>query len=331
MAWFHQRTQHRFVLMPHRREPTVANAPQHLYVDGPIKSAGQVGAVWASDEEVVATGRFRSGPEIGFVKASNPHSGSFCVSAQQLEHLRMADWPPATFVSPLETAATGTVLQQFPILKPSWACREFLALEHGNPSFLRLMGEWPVRQPGSPVYGWPAAAISPSIGSHTAVVGDQRGYSSDACQVVWFRLGWLRLALLGLAFTCERFSGGVCREAAAAGGSGHLGDVPIAVPSPSRPHRNTATTSRRLPMFPLGAGMQQPLRTGSKSRSGGSKSRRLCCQSLMSHASSRRLVMKRGRFPARQLLLLSRIATESCLLSRWSGSTEHSGRWRRNS
>ena len=147
MAWFHQRTQQRFVLMPHRREPTVANAPQHLYVDGPIKSAGQAGAVWASDEDVVATGRFRAGPEIGFVRASNPHSGSFCVSAHQLEHLRMADWPPATFVGPLETAATGTVLQQFPILKPSWACRDFLALEHGNPSFLRLMGEWPVRQP----------------------------------------------------------------------------------------------------------------------------------------------------------------------------------------
>ena len=146
LAWFHQRTQQRFVLMPHRREPSVANAPQQLYVDGPIKSAGQAGAVWASDEKVVATGRFRSGPEISFVKASNPHSGSFCVSAAQLAQMRTASWPPATFVGPLETAATGTVLEHFPVLKPSWACREFLALEHGNPSFLRLLSEWPVRQ-----------------------------------------------------------------------------------------------------------------------------------------------------------------------------------------
>ncbi len=146
MEWFHQRTQHRFVLMPHRREPTVANAPKHLYVDGPIKSADQAEAVWASDEAVVATGRFRSGPEIGFVKASNPHSGSFCVSAPQLAQLRQASWPPPTFVGPLETAATGAVLEHFPILKPSWSCRSFLALEHANPSFLRFLGEWPVRQ-----------------------------------------------------------------------------------------------------------------------------------------------------------------------------------------
>lgn len=146
LAWFHQRTDHRFVLMPHRREPTVANAPQHLYVDGPIKPEGQLQPVWASDETVVANGRFWDGQELGFVEASNPHSGSFCVSAPQLEQLRSAPWPPPTFVGPLETAATGTLLGQFPVLKPSWACREFLTLEHGNPSFLRLLGELPRRE-----------------------------------------------------------------------------------------------------------------------------------------------------------------------------------------
>lgn len=145
LAWFHQRTDHQFVLMPHRREPTVANAPQQFYVDGPIKPEGQLQPVWASDEAVVATGRFWDGQEIGFVSASNPHSGSFCVSAPQLERLRGAPWPPAPFVGPLETAATGTVLGQFPVLKPSWPCRDFLTLEHGNPSFLRLLGDLPQR------------------------------------------------------------------------------------------------------------------------------------------------------------------------------------------
>ena len=146
LAWFHQRTDHRFVLMPHRREPTVANAPQHLYVDGPIKPEGQPEPAWASDEVVVASGRFRDGQELSFVEASNPHSGSFCVSALQLEQLRNAPWPPLPFVGPLETAATGTLLGRFPVLKPSWACREFLTLEHGNPSFLRLLGELPRRE-----------------------------------------------------------------------------------------------------------------------------------------------------------------------------------------
>ena len=146
LAWFHQRTNHRFVLMPHRREPTVANAPQQLYVDGPIKPAGQSQQVWASDESIAAGGRFWDGQEISFAEASNPHSGSFCVSAPQLEQLRSAPWPPPTFVGPLETAATGTLLGHFSVLKPSWACREFLTLEHGNPSFLRLLGELPRRE-----------------------------------------------------------------------------------------------------------------------------------------------------------------------------------------
>ena len=145
LAWFHQRTEHRFVLMPHRREQTVANAPQRLFVDGPIKPEGQAEPVWASEEKLMASGRFWDGQELGFVQASNPHSGSFCLSAPQLEQLRSAPWPPPPFVGPLETAATGTVLGHFPVLKPSWACRDFLTLEHGNPSFLRLLGELPQR------------------------------------------------------------------------------------------------------------------------------------------------------------------------------------------
>lgn len=146
LAWFYERTDHRFVLMPHRREPTVAHAPQQLYVDGPIKPQGQSEPVWASDGAVLASGRFWDGQELDFVEASNPHSGSFCVSAPQLERLRLAPWPPAAFVGPLETAATGTLLGHFPVLKPSWSCREFLAIEHGNPSFLQLLGQLPQRE-----------------------------------------------------------------------------------------------------------------------------------------------------------------------------------------
>jgi len=40
LAWFHRRTDHQFVLMPHRLEYAVANAPQRLFVDGPIKPLG---------------------------------------------------------------------------------------------------------------------------------------------------------------------------------------------------------------------------------------------------------------------------------------------------
>ncbi len=146
LAWFHDRTDHRFVLMPHRREPTVANAPEHLYVDGPIKPVDQTVPVWAKDEVVQAHVRFWDGQEIDFAEVANPHSGCFCISTPQLEKLRSAPWPPDSFVGPLETAATGTVLNHFKVLKPSLPFREFLTIEHGNPSFLETLKTLPRRE-----------------------------------------------------------------------------------------------------------------------------------------------------------------------------------------
>lgn len=145
ISWFYTQTENRFVLMPHRFEHTVANSPQKLYVDGPIKELGKRESVWASDEIIVATGQYLNEQEVDFANASNPHSGSFCVSKIQRECLSISSWPPPTFIGPLETAATGTLLNVYPILKSSWACREFLQIEHGNPSFLSLLNQFPRR------------------------------------------------------------------------------------------------------------------------------------------------------------------------------------------
>ena len=56
------------------------------------------------------------------------------------------DSDPKLFVGPLETAATGTVLDQFPVLKPLWSDRDFFCLEHGHPSFLVHLGRMPLRK-----------------------------------------------------------------------------------------------------------------------------------------------------------------------------------------
>lgn len=145
LAWFYERTDHRFVLMPHRLEPSVANAPRRLFVDGPIKPRDQQTPVWAGEEALGAEGRFWDGQQISFVEASNPHSGTFCLSRPQLATVCASAWPPPRFIGPLETAATGIVLPHFPVLKPSWACRDFLSIEHANPSFLGLMAQLPRR------------------------------------------------------------------------------------------------------------------------------------------------------------------------------------------
>lgn len=146
LVWFYKLTNQQYILMPHRREPTVANAPQSLYIDGPINFRGASTPLHSNSEPVVFCERFNSGAEVQFVEASNPHSGMFCLTDQQLNKIRDAEWPPTTFVSPLETAATGVLLPHYPILKTSWACRKFFEIEHGNPSFLGYLGALPEKK-----------------------------------------------------------------------------------------------------------------------------------------------------------------------------------------
>jgi len=150
-VWFTERTQHRFVLMPHRIEPCVAQAPMRLCVDGPIKPVEQQEAVWSDQEQEFARGTFWDGRSVGFAVASNPHSGSFCLSEVQRQAMvqRQSEFAPTTFVGPLETAATGTVLDHFPVLKPLWPERDFLWLEHGHPSFLNQLKRMPLHKVAS--------------------------------------------------------------------------------------------------------------------------------------------------------------------------------------
>jgi hypothetical protein len=145
LVWFTERTQHRYVLMPHRLEPCVAQAPMRLYVDGPVKPVGQEKQVWCDQEQELARGTYWDGRSVGFAEASNPHSGSFCLSEAQRQHLLTRNAEPVEFVGPLETAATGTVLSQFPVWKTVWAERDFLWVEHGHPSFLLHLQRLPVR------------------------------------------------------------------------------------------------------------------------------------------------------------------------------------------
>ena len=134
LIWFTARTEHRFALMPHRFEPTGDPAHPRLFVDGPIAATSF--PAHHQPAAGVASGQFWDGQMIQFDVASNPHSGSFALSAIQRQLLAKRGVADDGFVGPLETVATYTVLQHLPVLKPSWPCRDFLTLEHGHPSFL---------------------------------------------------------------------------------------------------------------------------------------------------------------------------------------------------
>jgi hypothetical protein len=143
LAWFLERTKHRFVLMPHRYEVSGDHQAPRLFIDGPLSE--EVLSAFQQPQEAIASGTFWDGQKVSFDVASNPHSGSFVLSRPQLELLRRCGVADEGFVGPLETVATYTVLQHFPVWKPSWACRDFLTLEHGHSSFLYWRGRIPHR------------------------------------------------------------------------------------------------------------------------------------------------------------------------------------------
>lgn len=133
--WFLERTQHQAVLMPHRYEvvPAAGHAPRRFYVDGGLMAEALAEFPW-QPAEAAAEGSFR-GNTVVMDRPSNPHSGLFVLSRPQVQQLRREGVPDRQWVGPLETAATYSVAHRFPVFKPSWPCREFLAIEHAHHSY----------------------------------------------------------------------------------------------------------------------------------------------------------------------------------------------------
>lgn len=141
LLWFFGKTNHQFALMPHRFE--MSGDPHHarLFVDGPIASSALPER--QQPRTAVAHGVFWNGESVVFDIASNPHGGSFAISSDQRRHLLEHGVADEGFIGPLETVATLTVMQHLPVLKPSWAYRDFLSVEHAHPSFLYLRQRLP--------------------------------------------------------------------------------------------------------------------------------------------------------------------------------------------
>lgn len=145
-AWFLAGCRHQAVLMPHRYERIGGRNGQRLLVDGPLRPAFI--RTFCTPTANAARGRFRE-REVVFDQTDNPHSGLFCISGTQARQLATLEQPTDGFVSPLETAATLTVLRHYMVLKPSWNDRDFLWIEHGHPSFQNYCNQWP--KVGEPV------------------------------------------------------------------------------------------------------------------------------------------------------------------------------------
>ena len=139
--WFLEKTEHRFSLMPHRYEPVHQAGIHRLLVDGPLDP--KFIRRFMQPQANAAQGIYRGQETVHFDLTNNPHSGCFVVSTPQAEELSKKPLPRMGFVGPLETAATLTVLHRYPVMKPNLKHWRFLQIEHGHPSFLRYLNEFP--------------------------------------------------------------------------------------------------------------------------------------------------------------------------------------------
>lgn len=146
--WFLHQSEHRLSLMPHRFERVDQNGFGRLLVDGPLREDDI--RRFCEPRTDVARGHYRDQGPLSFDISANPHAGSFALSRPQVEHLRRQTLPRNGFVGPIETASTLTVLQFFPVLKPSLRHRSFLSIEHAHPSFLPYLSQFPHRAAGGP-------------------------------------------------------------------------------------------------------------------------------------------------------------------------------------
>ena len=114
---------------------------RQLLVDGPLTPSFIKNL---QPQPNAAQGAYNGVEAVSFDITDNPHSGMFVISGSQATTLRNRKLPRSGFIGPLETAATLTVLQNFPVMKTSLKNWTFLRVEHGHPSFLHYFNKFPL-------------------------------------------------------------------------------------------------------------------------------------------------------------------------------------------
>jgi len=124
LKWFTAVVHPLAVLFPNRYEICVNMQSNKLYIDG-------ISLVY-KEQYVISS--FLFDKEIKFIlPPDNPHSGCYFINKYQLEYwIDTGDFEnrDSSFVSPLESAATLSIKNNFQLYKPIWDNADFLEVEH---------------------------------------------------------------------------------------------------------------------------------------------------------------------------------------------------------
>jgi len=127
--------------LPNRFEWNLAGPAIKTFIDGDLNPQVIARFVEPLPDEVVLRHKL-PGREVLYRRATNPHSGFFAVSIEQLEHwIRQPHYNDrdCSFVSPLESAATLGIMKTFPIFKPFGRDSGWLEIEHLDNRFSTIL------------------------------------------------------------------------------------------------------------------------------------------------------------------------------------------------
>lgn len=137
IATFHNDFGPRRVLFPNRFEWNLRGPAPKTFIDGMLRPG-----LLAPYEAALPDVRFltlREGARhVGLQRATNPHSGFFAITTEQLTHWMAQthfDDQDCSFISPLESAATLGILKTFPIYKSFGRDLGWLEIQHLDTRF----------------------------------------------------------------------------------------------------------------------------------------------------------------------------------------------------
>lgn len=133
LIWFESLFGPETVLLPHRfcmfRKPTEQKAVgdpemQEIFMER-----------WMDYQHRPVLSAPWGGLQLRFIKPRNPHAGCFFLSSAQFERFCAREEnfrPTAEFISPLESAATLTMMKTFDVYKADFPQASFFAIEHAG-------------------------------------------------------------------------------------------------------------------------------------------------------------------------------------------------------
>jgi len=137
LGWFHGQVGPGAVLLPNRYEVARGGVAWKAYLDGDL--AAEVTAPFQNIADAPELKGSCLGLELTFCRPSNPHSGCFFLTSDQLRAWgRRRDFldRDTRFVGPLESAATLGLMRAFRIYKPAPEVASFLEIEHAGTAFI---------------------------------------------------------------------------------------------------------------------------------------------------------------------------------------------------